>query len=378
LAVDPLDLGSFDDVAPVGFALVGPDGVIRAANEVFESLTGRTAEDLAERRLSDLLTVGGRIYFETHLRPMLLVEGAVRQIALDLVHSGGDRVPVLLSALLVRHDDGSPRLLRVAVFDATERRAYEQEVLAARQRAEEAASTARELARTLQRSLMPERPPLVEGLELAAAYHPAGDGVMLGGDFYDVFQVAESTWVVLLGDVCGKGPAAAAVTALARYTLRASLVTTSEPDLALRVLHDVLLLESEPRFCTLAVLVLTRQGDGWSGVHSTGGHALPLLRRADGSITTVGSAGSLVGAFDDPEFPRTRFALGPGDLLLMFTDGVTEARNASGMFEEPRVVDALAGGGSAVAVVGNLMDSVLAFQGGVPRDDVAVVGLRVA
>lgn len=378
MATDPFDLSSFDDVAPVGFAITTPDGAITAVNPAFEALVGRPADELVDTwRISDLLTVGGRIYYETHLRPVLLVDGAVRQVAVDLRHSSGDRVPVLLSALLVRHDDGHPQLMRVAVFDAAERRSYELELVAARQRAERAAATARDLAQTLQRSLMPDRPPAVEGLELAAAYQPAGDGLELGGDFYDVFPISSTSWVLVLGDVCGKGPSAAAVTALARYTLRAAFVSSPEPDEGLHVLHDVLCLEAEPRFCSLAVLVLSRRGDGWEAVHATGGHALPLLRRADGRLEAVGEEGSLVGAYPDPVFSRSRLELEPGDALVMFTDGVTEARNASGFYGDDRAADAVREGGSAVAVVGNLMDKVLAFQGGVPRDDVAILGLRV-
>ena len=130
--------------------------------------------------------------------------------------------------------------LRIAVFDATERRAYEQELLAARLRAEESEARARVLVRTLQQTLLPPSTPNVDGLEIAAAYRPAGDGDEVGGDFYDVFQLGVDDWIVAVGDVTGKGVHAATVTALARYTMRAAAVSTPEPTAILSTLNDVL------------------------------------------------------------------------------------------------------------------------------------------
>jgi phosphoserine phosphatase RsbU/P len=194
------------DEAPCGYLSTTPDGTVVRVNRTFLTWTGLTREELVGvRRFADLLSVGGRIYHETHLAPMLRLQGAVREMALEVVRADGELLPVLLNAVLERGADGEPVVVRVAVFDATERRLYEQELLRARRSAEEAESRALSLARTLQQTLIPPHPPDIPGLELAAAYRPAGDGAEVGGDFYDVFQRADGDWIVVLGDVSGKG-----------------------------------------------------------------------------------------------------------------------------------------------------------------------------
>ena len=125
-------------------------------------------------------------------------------------------------------------------------------------------SAARALAQTLQQTLIPPSPPLVPGLEVAAVYRPAGTGEEVGGDFYDVFQVAEDDWVVVLGDVCGKGVEAAVVTALVRYTIRASSVLAPDPASALADLDGVLLAHGSDRFCTVVLLRLRRREGAWT------------------------------------------------------------------------------------------------------------------
>src|SRR6185312_12851732 len=116
-----------------------------------------------------------------------------------------------------------------AVFDATERRAYERELLRAKRRAEESEAHATDLARTLQQTLIPPAPPEIPELDIAAAYRPAGAGDEVGGDFYDIFELASGSWVIALGDVRGKGVQAAVVAALARHTIRAAAVRASQP-----------------------------------------------------------------------------------------------------------------------------------------------------
>jgi hypothetical protein len=123
------------------------------------------------------------------------------------------------------HRDGHPQVIRTVVFDASERLAYERELLAARHRAEE--SEARVLTQTLQRSFLPPVIITVPGLDIGGAYRPAGDGTEVGGDFYDMFPTGPDTWGVVLGDVCGKGVSATVVTVLARYTVRAEALRMS-------------------------------------------------------------------------------------------------------------------------------------------------------
>jgi sigma-B regulation protein RsbU (phosphoserine phosphatase) len=224
------------DRAPCGYLSTDPDGTIVRVNATFLALTGYTRGQLVgRRRFVDLLTGGGRIYHETHYAPMLRMQGSARQIALDLVRADGSRLPALVNAVLERDEAGVPVVIRTAVFDATDRRKYERELLLAKERAETSDAQATALARTLQQTLIPPVPPHVPRLEVAAAYRPAGSGAEIGGDFYEVFQHQVDDWFAVLGDVCGKGPEAAVVTALLRYAVRAAAVATPEPAAALRI-----------------------------------------------------------------------------------------------------------------------------------------------
>lgn len=155
--------------APCGYLTTTPDGTVVKANGTFCSLTGYTREQLVgQRTFAELLTVG-RIYHETHYAPMLRT---VREVAFELVRSDGERLPVLVNAVLEVDADDHPELVRVAVFDATHRREYERELLRAKERAEQSEGRARALARTLQSTLIPPSPPSLPGLDVSAA-HPA-------------------------------------------------------------------------------------------------------------------------------------------------------------------------------------------------------------
>ncbi|MDP2775847.1 MAG: SpoIIE family protein phosphatase, partial [Nocardioides sp.] len=241
--------------APCGFLSTTPDGVIVKANATFRTWVGReTAELVGTLSFVDLLTPGGRIYHETHYAPALRMQGAVREIALDLLRPDGTRLPVLVSARLDHDDAGEPRVIRIAVFDATDRRQYERQLVAAKQAAEEAAKRARAYARTLQETLIPPTPPEIPVLDLAAAYRPAGAEIEVGGDFYDVFPVGQEDYVLVVGDVCGKGVEAAVVTALMRHTLRALAVSHDSPSDMLQRLNAVLNQHGSDRFCTVALV----------------------------------------------------------------------------------------------------------------------------
>lgn len=366
--------------APCGYLTTSPDGRILKVNRTFLTWTGLARDEIVGRRtFASLLTPGGRIYHETHYAPMLRMQGAVREIALDVLTAAGARLPVLVNAVLERGPDGEPTLVRIAVFDATERREYERELLRAKERAETSEAQARALAQTLQQTLIPPLPPAVPGLDVAARFCPAGNGAEVGGDFYDVFQVADDDWVVVLGDVCGKGVEAALVAALVRYTVRAVSVQTADPAEALNMVHDVLLAHRTERFCTVLLLRLRRtaHGGGWQATVCSGGHPLPLLLRGDEAVS-VGEPGTLVGAIAVRERRETTLPLAPGDALVLFTDGVTEARLGNRFYEEHRLRHVVRGhSGSAGDVVDAVLDDVLAFQQGTPRDDVAVVVVRV-
>lgn len=368
--------------APCGYLSTLPDGVIVKVNQTFLGWTGFRRDDLiGKRRFADLLTAGGRIFYETHLAPMLQMQDRVREIAADVKCPDGRRLPVLVNGVLRRDESGEPLVVRVAIFDATERRAYEQELLRARQQAEASEERARALARTLQATFIPPEPPTMAGLDVGAAYRPAGDGDEVGGDFYDVFETGEGTWAAVLGDVCGKGVDAAAVTSLARYTTRAAAVHEVSPRRILETLNAAILRQHVDRFCTaLYVRIDVRELDAVRLTVCSGGHLLPLRVDRSGAVSTVGSSGSLLGVFDEVELDEAEVVLGPGETLVLYTDGVTEARDLSGGFYgASRLMDVL---GEATAsetargVADRVLEDVLAFQHGAPRDDIALLVLK--
>jgi sigma-B regulation protein RsbU (phosphoserine phosphatase) len=362
------------DDLPCGYVETGPDGVITVANAHFLRLVDRPAADvIGTATFPSLLSVGDRIYFETHYWPTLQLHGEIREIAAELVCPDGVRVPVLLSSTMTPGDDP---VIRTVVFEARERRLYEKELLRARRSAEEAEVHARSLAQTLQQTFIPPSMPDIAGLELAGAYRPAGDGSEVGGDFYDAFQISNGEWIVAVGDVCGKGVDAAVVTAFVRHSLRALAVQWSDPSQILRALNAALLAHESDRFCTVVVLRFLRDDDRWLVTISSGGHPLPVLIGADGAVSEVGAAGSLIGVLAMPQLDDGRIVLVPGDSLLVFTDGVTEARGAAGPFGHSGVLDVIdAGAVGARALTTTLLEAVLDFQSGQARDDIAIVAV---
>ena len=365
--------------APCGFLSTTPDGVIVKANATFRTWIGlETADLVGQLSFTDLLTQGGRIYHETHFAPALRMHDRVSEIALDLVRSDGRRLPVLVNATLERDEQGQPRVVRIAVFDATERRGYERELLRAKQVAEASEERARDLARTLQQTLIPPSPPTIPMLEVAAAYHPAGEGVEVGGDFYDVFPLGRDDWVVVIGDVCGKGVDAAVVTALVRHTVRALAVAHEEPRLMLADLNEVLMQHETERFCTVALMRLRRDADGWYAVLSVGGHPQPLLLRGDSPAQPCGGTGPLIGVIDGAEFVDRTQRLLAGDVLVLYTDGVPDGRRNGETYGEDRLLASLdAHRADAASAVEGLVADVVDFQRGVPRDDIAVLAVGV-
>ena len=233
--------------APCGYAVLDADQRIVRANAAFLRLVDRPAEEVVVASLRQLVPVSARIYFETHLLPSLSLHGEFQEVALEVVRPDDERVPVLVSA----NTDGDGT--RLVVFEARHRRAFETNLLAATRDAEQARATAAETARSLQRALIPPTPPEVPGLDVAAAYRPAGDGSEVGGDFYDVFQVSPESWVVVVGDVEGKGTSAAAVTAFVRHQVRALAMQHDDPAELLARLNVVLLDHEAQRFCTLGL-----------------------------------------------------------------------------------------------------------------------------
>jgi PAS domain S-box-containing protein len=232
------------------------------------------------------------------------------------------------------------------------------------------------IARTLQRSLLPRELPDIPGAEVAARYLAAGAGNEVGGDFYDCFPTGAGDWALVIGDVCGKGAEAAALTALARYTLRAAALNTRRPRAVLEQLNEALLRDRlDYRFCTVLYVSLTPRADRLSACITAAGHPLPVVVRATGEVEVVGTPGSLLGIVDVPELSEERIDLGPGDALVLYTDGVTEADRSAGP-ERLTALLADCAGADARAIAEAVERDALAAHGGPARDDVAVVVVR--
>ena len=235
----------------------------------------------------------------------------------------------------------------------------------------------RHATEALQRSLLPGRLEAVPGLDIAARYAPSGEGNRIGGDFYDVFEVSGTGWGAVVGDVCGKGAEAAAVTVLARQVLRAQADIGRGPAEALRRLNRALLGNSG-RSLTAADLRLQDVDGRLRVTLCLGGHPPPLLVPASGEIRPVGHHGNLLGFMAEPRLREVSFVLGEGDALVLYTDGVTEARREGVEFGEAGLVRVLgASRGLGASEIGErVLNAVSAHAGGVARDDIALLILR--
>jgi serine phosphatase RsbU (regulator of sigma subunit) len=182
----------------------------------------------------------------------------------------------------------------------------------------------REIAETLQRSLLPAALPAVPGADLAVRYWAAGEGAEVGGDFYDVFPVDERRHAVVIGDVCGNGPTAAAVTGMVRHNIRANAWRGDRPQSVLRDLNFAMLQTWPDVICTVALVMLEPSEAGLQATVATAGHPLPILVRAGGTTTPVGRPGLVLGVFDMTRHPETVVDLAPGDSLVLYTDGATD------------------------------------------------------
>jgi len=237
----------------------------------------------------------------------------------------------------------------------------------------------RTIAQTLQRSLRPGALPAIAGLSAAVRFRPAGEGVELGGDFYDLYEAGGGAYAALIGDVQGKGPDAAAVTALARHTLRAGATYEASPSGVLALLHKALREQrSDGRFCTVAHAHL-RLGEGRMLVDlACGGHPLPLVIHPDGLVEPVGRLGTLLGTDIEPQLYDVTVELASGDVLLLYTDGVTEVRRRRReVFGHAELTALLAGCGGLPpnAVADRVEAAVLAASEGRLRDDMAILAL---
>ncbi len=235
------------------------------------------------------------------------------------------------------------------------------------------------VAKALQTSLLPPALPTVPYVQFGARYAAAGEGNEVGGDFYDVFGLLDGQWSVAIGDVCGKGPEAAAITGLARNVMRLLGREGRQPQAVLRRLNSAILeLGERGRFCTASLATVSPVSGGLQVRLSCAGHPQPVLVQADGTVSFVGTSGSLLGVMRDIDVAVDELFLRPGDALVFYTDGVTERRSGNRMFGEDSLLAccAAAAGQSADEFAGHLEAVVRDFGREASRDDLAVLVVR--
>ncbi|MER7888805.1 SpoIIE family protein phosphatase [Micromonospora sp. NPDC094482] len=237
----------------------------------------------------------------------------------------------------------------------------------------------RRVAQTLQQSLLPPVLPVVDGIGFAAEYVPTGDDADVGGDFYDVLPLPDGRWLVVIGDVSGKGVQAAAVTGLVRDVIRV-LVGDGKPlPEVLTRLNETLVERGGGRYCTLAMAAVgPGDGDRLDVSLHLAGHDRPVLLRGGGGGAFVGTGGTALGLLDTIATPTAEVPLTPGDALIFYTDGVTERRRGRELFGTERLRDAAAplAGYSADVVAARLRAAAIGFSVEAPRDDIAILVLR--
>ncbi|MBW3556847.1 MAG: SpoIIE family protein phosphatase [Actinobacteria bacterium] len=239
-----------------------------------------------------------------------------------------------------------------------------------------------EVARVLQETLLPPLLPVIRGVDCAARYRPTGSGNLVGGDFYDVFSTGHGEWGVVLGDVSGVGAEAAALTGIARYTVRA-VAGDGGPSAVLRSLNDALNNQrTGDRFCTAVFLRLVPTALGVAVTLANAGHPPPLVLREDGHVESAGVSGGMpLGLFPDACISDQVLTLSPGDAIVLYTDGVIEARAPDGLeFGQERLESLLVGcaGRTADGIARRLELAVIDHQAGSTLDDVAVLVVRAA
>lgn len=236
------------------------------------------------------------------------------------------------------------------------------------------------IAAALKDWLRPPTLPRKAGVDLGARYRAAGETDEVGGDFYDVFEVDADTLGICIGDVCGKGPAAAAVTGIAREILR--LLTRqglTPPEVLARLNETLLAMDDRGRFCTAVLGTVARRKDGLAIRYCTAGHPAPVLLEHDGTVRFVGDGGTLLGVMAHPTLPDERIMLAPGDSLVLYTDGITERRGAGTFFGETNLRSALASalGADAAGIAAAVEGAAARFALDTAiRDDVAVLVIK--
>jgi serine phosphatase RsbU (regulator of sigma subunit) len=237
---------------------------------------------------------------------------------------------------------------------------------------EQAESARAEIADTLQHGLLPPPLPQIPGWSVAASYRPAGAEHEVGGDFYDAFPAAGG-WMLVVGDVTGRGAQAAAITAQARYTLRTAAVLTGDPLVALSTLNRALISRKSSALCSVAAIAVSEDPKRPARL-ALAGHPPPLL--IDGErVTDLNCEGPVLGAFPEAAWDLQHVTVEPGQQLVIVTDGIAEAVGDAGRFGEDRLRAEVGGAATPVQVVQRLEGALQTFTGGTLDDDVAILAL---
>jgi serine phosphatase RsbU (regulator of sigma subunit) len=279
--------------------------------------------------------VGGKIYYETHYAPLLQMQGAVSEIAVEVVRADGSRLPALVNSVLHRDEDGHPRAIRTTVFDATDRRRYEQELMRARE-------SERDTALWLQRSLLDGVLPSGSSFELEVFYAPAGRGTEVGGDWYDAFWLdAGETIALVVGDVVGRGLRAATTMGQLRSAVRALAAVRLRPSKLLEALDTYSQRHQIGAMTTVAYAELNTADGGLR--LACAGHPPPLIHEPGAPPQfTWGGRSAPINAFPEAACrDEGQLKLKAGSTVLLYTDGLVEHRRRpadQGMQELIRLV----------------------------------------
>jgi PAS domain S-box-containing protein len=309
-------------------------------------------------RLMECVHPDDRPSLERALEQALSGNGGRFESEYRVVRPTGEERLIQAVAQVRRDGAGRPSTILGVALDVTER---------ARDQAE---------AEALQRSLLPPRLPEIPGVELGACYRPAGAGNRVGGDLYDVFPAGDGSWILLVGDVAGKGPEAAALSALARYTVRADAQRESQPARLLELLNEAFVREGQ-RFCTAACARL-ELADGARGLTTAvAGHPLPLLVR-QGRARILSSSGTLLGCYPGVAIESHSEVLEPGDTVVLYTDGVTDAQAPERVLEQEDVAEVAASWAELPpSQMASRVGAAAIPDGGAGRDDIAVLVAKI-
>ena len=310
----------FED-APCGYVACRPDGTITRVNRTFSTWTGIDGAALTGRHFSTLLSPAGRIYHETHYAPLLRMQGTVREIAMDIVRADGTRMPCLLNSTLVVDTLGQPRSIRTAIFDARDRRSYEQELLDSRRREQQ-------IALELQRSLLSGELPSSDEVGIDLYYRPATNTVEVGGDWYDAFWTGPQSLALVVGDVVGRGIKAAAAMGQLRSAIRALALTRMSPARLLETLDAFTERHRSGLMTTVTYMELRL--DERRAVYAVAGHPPPLLWDPDRppSFLDEGRSTPLGASFaSGSDRPQATVELDAQASIALYTDGLVERRD---------------------------------------------------